>query len=197
MIRPDAITTLTRPIRARGDGGVRLGTGFGYRIGERHGLVTSKHVVQDARVDGVLQVVPHPDPTIDLAWLEVIDPPAAVLDASNVHDHVDLGAVERVLVPGHPLGLEGPIVRSGITATDPKRPWQGQAAFLVDMPCHPGTSGAPVFRDDNGALSLIGVIIGGPALRDDARDGVLADWPRGDTFHLGIALDARRLWAWA
>jgi hypothetical protein len=70
----------------------------------------------------------------------------------------------------------------------------------VDLPCHPGTSGSPVLRyrpEAEAPIALLGVLVGGPALREEARVGALADWPRGDTFHLGTAVDARHLLAFA
>ena len=68
------------------------------------------------------------------------------------------------------------------------------------MPCYPGTSGSPVLRyrpDDTVPVLLLGVVTGGPALSEEARTGGLSDWPKADTFHLGVAADARRLLGFA
>lgn len=199
----DAIVKVTRPVRAHAEDGIRLGTGFWFGR-DRPLLVTAAHVVEGAEVAGARAVLRHPDPEVDLAALVLDETPAAWFEASWIVDHDALVAIESVLVLGHPLGLAdgdhpGPIVRSGVTATDPRLPWHRRAEFLVDVPCHPGTSGAPVVRyrpDDPVPFGLLGILVGGPALREDARTGVLADWPRGDTFHLGTAVDARRLLEW-
>lgn len=208
----DAIVRATRPLCAWVGQERRLGTAFWFRpVGAAAPvLVTCLHVVEGAsRIDiglgadrvsvGASAVRPIAD--VDLAWLIVAHPAAAWLEAAWIADVSTLAAIEPVVVLGHPLGLADtdtglPIARSGITATDPKRPFRGRPEFLVDAPCYPGSSGSPVLRyapADDVPIALLGVLVGGPALRDDARTGVLSDWPRGDTFHLGTAVDARYL----
>lgn len=211
----DAVVRATAALTAHApddDEPVRFGSGFWFRRRptEAPRLVTCQHVVAGctrievqtgAQRTTVDASAVQPLPGVDLALLEVRLQPEAWLEAAWIASLDALGAIEPVVVLGHPLGMVDPstgrpVARMGVTATDPKVPWRGRPEFLVDAPCYPGSSGSPVLRyapEDAQPVSLLGVLIGGPALRDTARTGLLADWPRGDTFHLGTAVDARHL----
>jgi S1-C subfamily serine protease len=209
MTLSDAIVQSTRPLCAFVGDERRLGTAFWFRRHPRIApvLVTCRHVVEGAErittgsgrsisgnavrfIDGV-----------DLAILQVTETPNAWIEAQWIPRIETLGAIEPIVILGHPLGLVDeetgrPIARTGITATDPKLPFRGRPEFLVDAPCYPGSSGSPVLRYAPGEaqpIGLLGVLIGGPALLEDARIGILSDWPKADTFHLGTAADARYL----
>ena len=61
-----------------------------------------------------------------------------------------LSPIEEVVMVGYPNGIRDeannrPIVRRGITATDPRLNYNGRPEFLIDAACYPGSSGSPVF----------------------------------------------------
>lgn len=107
---------------------------------------------------------PHPDPSVDLVLI-FIGSSLLALKSQGVDAHLTylsrsailapaqraaLVHMESVAVLGFPLGLlDGhqvqPVARLGLTATHADLPYGGDAAFLVDLPCHPGLGGAPVF----------------------------------------------------
>lgn len=104
----------------------------------------------------------HSDPKIDLAvcpvtvifnkirerydlFYKTFPPSFIVTDEWSCN----LDAIEDVIMIGYPLGLydktnNRPIVRKGITATDPKVDYEGEKMFMVDIACFPGSSGSPV-----------------------------------------------------
>lgn len=62
----------------------------------------------------------------------------------------DLTPLEDVVMIGYPNGIwdssnNMPIIRSGVTATHPKRLYNGKSEFLIDIAAFPGSSGSPVF----------------------------------------------------
>ncbi len=209
MTLSDAIVQSTRPMCAYVGDERRLGTAFWFRRHPRAApvLVTCRHVVEGAEriTTGSGRSIGAESVTfiegVDLAILTVGETPKAWIEAQWIVPVETLGAIEPIVILGHPLGLVDetsgrPIARTGITATDPKLPFRGRPEFLVDAPCYPGSSGSPVLRyapGDAQPIALLGVLIGGPALLEGARTGVLSDWPKADTFHLGTAVDARYL----
>lgn len=67
----------------------------------------------------------------------------------------ELDAVENILMVGYPNGLwdevnNRPIIRRGITATDPKVDYFGKREFIIDCACIQGSSGSPVLSFDKG-----------------------------------------------
>lgn len=94
-----------------------------------------------------------------------------------------LDVVEDIMMIGYPNGLwdstnNMPIVRKGITATDPKLNYNGKKEFLIDAACFPGSSGSPViicnkggYTDKQGNLKwgsnrliFLGILYAGPQL---------------------------------
>lgn len=82
---------------------------------------------------------------------------------------------------GYPNGIwdfknNMPIVRRGITATNPKLDYNGLPIFIIDCACFPGSSGSPVlifnqgsYTDARGNINLgtgrvilLGVLFAGP-----------------------------------
>ena len=82
---------------------------------------------------------------------------------------------------GYPNGIwdeknNMPIVRRGITATNPKHDYNGLPIFVIDCACFPGSSGSPVLIFDQGGyldakgnlnlgggrVILLGVLFAGP-----------------------------------
>lgn len=91
----------------------------------------------------------------------------------------ELSAIEDIVMVGYPIGISDqynhkPVIRRGITATHPKKDYQGQKYILLDLACFPGSSGSPVFIMNQGSYTtprgitlgnriyLLGVLFGGP-----------------------------------
>ena len=88
---------------------------------------------------------------------------------------------EDVMMVGYPTGLydvanNRPLVRKGITATNPGTDFNGLKHFAIDCACFPGSSGSPIFLFNEGMyfegesnlvmgksrVKLIGVLYAGP-----------------------------------
>lgn len=92
----------------------------------------------------------------------------------------NLTALEDIIMIGYPDGIwdavnNKPIIRKGITATHPKRDFNGEKKFLIDAACFPGSSGSPVIIINQGNYSdvsgtvyfgrrimLLGILHAGP-----------------------------------
>jgi hypothetical protein len=92
----------------------------------------------------------------------------------------DLSGLENITMIGYPNGIwdeknNMPIVRRGITATNPKHDYNGLPLFVIDCACFPGSSGSPVLIFDQGGyldakglnlgsnrVILLGVLFAGP-----------------------------------
>jgi hypothetical protein len=104
----------------------------------------------------------HPDPSVDIA----VFPIARLLDRlceegkepfylafynDILGDNsflINLSAIEDIIMIGYPIGLwdskhNYPIVRRGITATPPYIDFNGQAQFVIDCACFPGSEPDP------------------------------------------------------
>ncbi len=109
----------------------------------------------------------HPNPEIDLCCLPVSVILRAreqlghryylnYLDKSLLPDDAHLAEMDEardILMLSFPNGIwdsrhNKPLVRRGITATHPKRDYQGKPEFLVDCTPFPGAAGAPVILQD-------------------------------------------------
>jgi Trypsin-like peptidase domain len=139
--------------------------------------------------------IKHPDPQVDLA----VFPLAPLLrqaekTGSKVHFLplgealiptpevlASLGGIEDVTMIGYPNGIwdvrnNMPIVRRGVTATNPKHDYNGLPIFIIDCACFPGSSGSPVLIFNQGGyvdamgsmhlgagrVILLGVLFAGP-----------------------------------
>lgn len=138
----------------------------------------------------------HPDPNVDMCALPLapllnsVQPPPffRMLGPELVPTEqqvTDLDAIEDVIMVGYPIGLSDetnnyPVIRRGITATDPAVDFDGRAITVIDMACFPGSSGSPVFLYENGSyaskgggivigsrLYLLGVLFAGPQMKVD------------------------------
>lgn len=115
-------------------------------------------------------VVYHPDDNVDLALIptggfieELIHSGRKIfsphLDASFILDEEYLDSmqpIENVSVVGYPNGLWDaknnlPLVRSGRTASDLRKDFNGNKEFIIDCAIYPGSSGSPVFLMDIGS----------------------------------------------
>lgn len=111
----------------------------------------------------------HPDTNIDLAvmplaplmrslkaqgkWLDYA-PVGDDLIASSKSLQED-GVFQEVKFIGYPIGIWDsknnlPIVRRGMTATDPTIDYNGRTEFLIDAAVFPGSSGSPVYVASEG-----------------------------------------------
>jgi hypothetical protein len=139
--------------------------------------------------------IQHPDPSVDLA----VFPIAPLLNSArqggeevffvplgedlipSVEVMSGLGGIEDITMIGYPNGIWDsrnnlPIVRQGITATNPKKDYNGLPYFLIDCACFPGSSGSPVMIFNQGSytdasgnihvgtgrLLLLGILFAGP-----------------------------------
>lgn len=171
----------------------------------------------------------HPDSSVDLRCLGLADLLRElkknntkifyILLETNLipkHKNLDeLSAMEDVVMIGYPIGLSDtynhkPIIRRGITASHPKKDYQGKKETLLDMACYPGSSGSPVFILNQGAyitregitmgsrVYLLGVLYGGHEFN---AQGVLqfANLPNTPVpvtripINLGIIIKAERI----
>lgn len=135
----------------------------------------------------------HPDPNIDLCAMPIggllnmakndgINFYYISLDKSLILSEKELSeltALEDITMVGYPNGIWDsvnnlPILRKGITATNPKIDYNGREEFMIDAACFPGSSGSPVLMLNEGSyrtqdaivmgsrIKLLGVLYAGP-----------------------------------
>lgn len=154
----------------------------------------SKHFTATVALNNT-RVIPHPDSAVDLVAIKVADVLLHVLNTGprpffrsvNISQTASpafltqLMAIEDVIMIGYPNGLWDtknnlPIARRGITATPPFVDFSGNAEFMIDCACFPGSSGSPVFLVKPGSyvgkngetvvsearVMLLGVLYAGP-----------------------------------
>ena len=137
----------------------------------------------------------HPDDIVDLAVFPIA-PLLLSAEAQNIslfyitlddsliptsETNESLSGVEDITMIGYPNGIwdtknNMPIVRRGITATNPKLDYNGLPLFVIDCACFPGSSGSPVLIFNQGGymdakgntfmgtnrVILMGVLFAGP-----------------------------------
>lgn len=99
--------------------------------------------------------------------------------AKNNPSIMKIASMEDIIMIGYPNGIRDdvnnlPVIRRGITATNPMLPYNGRPEFLIDAACYPGSSGSPVlianigsFLNDEGLLcsgnriALVGILYAG------------------------------------
>lgn len=108
----------------------------------------------------------HPDPRIDLCAIPFADflkilknkgikPFFKTIDKSMiVCQDEKLSPLEEIIMVGYPNAIideinNQPIIRKGMTATNPNKNFNGKKEFLIDMACFPGSSGSPIFIYNN------------------------------------------------
>jgi len=138
--------------------------------------------------------VKHPEEDVDLAAFPIAPlyrqaeakrikffaPPMGEDLVPTPEQLADLSGLENITMIGYPDGIwdeknNMPIVRRGITATNPKYDYDGLPIFVIDCACFPGSSGSPVlifdqtgYLDAKGThlgsirLMLLGVLFAGP-----------------------------------
>lgn len=137
----------------------------------------------------------HPEENVDLAVFPIgplyrqaeakgvkfFAPPIGEDLLATPEKLADLSGLENITMIGYPNGIwdeknNMPIVRRGITATNPKNDYNGLPIFVIDCACFPGSSGSPVLIFDQGGyldakgnlnlgggrVILLGVLFAGP-----------------------------------
>jgi Trypsin-like peptidase domain len=176
-------------------------------------------------------LIPHPDDDVDLCVLLVGHALNTVMEAGNKPFFVNLPrdmiptdeelaalmAIEDVIMVGYPNGLwdhfnNMPVVRRGITATHPAKPYEGREEFMIDAACFAGSSGSPIFLFNDGSypsrqgpvvgrrMKLLGILRGGPHFTAGG-DVRVVDVPTAKSLvvesripmNLGIAIRAKQL----
>jgi V8-like Glu-specific endopeptidase len=71
-----------------------------------------------------------------------------------------LDSIEDIIMVGYPNGIwdevnNRPIIRKGITATDPKVDYMNSQMFLIDCACIQGSSGSPVLQYKDGLKAKV------------------------------------------
>lgn len=127
-------------------------------------------IMQDKAFDSVLTV--HPDPSVDLACLNVstIGSQEHGVFYKNIDDDLMPDFGHERLLPGNDVWFVGypenrfdtrnnlPILRRGHIASIPKVDFEGRREFLIDAQVFPGSSGSPVFTELGGNFKLVGVV---------------------------------------
>lgn len=138
--------------------------------------------------------------------------------ARNNKNVGNISSMEDIIMIGYPNGIRDehnnlPVIRRGITATNPLMLYNGKTEFLIDAACYPGSSGSPVFianigsfLNDEGILcygnriALLGILYAGfqhtaegqikavpvPSINVDFIESHIPN-------NLGIVIDADRL----
>jgi len=123
----------------------------------------------------------HPDSSVDLAVMplapiiRLLRSQGKELDVMSItpeqlpseDDMKGCGVFQEVKFIGYPIGMWDeknnlPIVRRGMTATDPSVDYNGKPEFLIDAAVYPGSSGSPVFVAYDGMGVFAGKLTAGP-----------------------------------
>jgi hypothetical protein len=170
------------------------------------------------------EIIQHPDSEVDLCAMNIsaVAAEAFLLGKRLKYTQVlsgnvptpdewdNLDAIEEVTMVGCPNGIYDevnnlPIVRRGVTSSNPSKKYNGKSEFLVDMACFPGSSGSPIFLyNPNGYLDrvsnsyimgsprikLLGVLYAGPRLTNTGQIilGVAPTVQVHTMMHLGNAI---------
>lgn len=170
-------------------------------------------------------VINHPDKNVDLcaiSFAAVINGGTdifnSIIEMDLIPDESEwemLDAIEEITMTGCPNGLSDdtnnlPLVRRGITASDPSKLYNGRQEFVVDMACFPGSSGSPVFlynpmgyfdkhsgsyQIGSVRLKLLGILYAGP--RINQRGQIVLDtglkFEIATMMHLGYVIRSSEL----
>lgn len=166
----------------------------------------SRSVLINHPTEDLVAVFMHPHvreiDTVDDKWPVVFG-----FGRAHIPNIAEIDAFEEVVMAGCPLGLfdernNFPITRRGITASHAGFDYGGKPHFLIDMPCHDGSSGSPIFSWSVLSYNrlkheydlhlqpkgrLLGVLVSGLEERDPVSGSTLADG------HLGIAIRSSEL----
>jgi hypothetical protein len=116
--------------------------------------------------------IPHPNPDVDLACLNVsgIDDPKLKIFYKNITSDLVSKFDEKELLPGGEVWFVGypdnrfdnennlPIVRRGYIASAPKVDFNGLKQFVIDAQVFPGSSGSPLFGILGDKYRFLGVV---------------------------------------
>lgn len=188
---------------------------------------SGKFVDVNITLDG--GVINHPDENVDLcaiSFAEVINRSIeggtvifnSIIEMDLIPDESEwemLDAIEEVTMTGCPNGLSDdtnnlPLVRKGITASNPSMPYNGRQEFVVDMACFPGSSGSPIFlynpmgyfdkhngtyQIGNARLKLLGILYAGPLINQKGQIvlNTNLNFEIASMMHLGYAIRSSEL----
>jgi hypothetical protein len=126
--------------------------------------------IADNRFDDVY--VPHPDPSVDLACINIVFAfnQNHMIYCKNIHPDVIASFMEDDLLPGSDVWFVGypenrfdtvhnlPLLRKGCIASIPTVDFNDAKEFVIDAQVFPGSSGSPVFGILGGKYKLLGVV---------------------------------------
>ncbi|NBB18861.1 serine protease [Runella sp. CRIBMP] len=134
---------------------------FVLRAEDDEGNAIDTHSVDVTITDLKDKIIYHPDPNVDLCAIDSRQAISKLLAPpffSYLTDDIvptgetikEFDAMEEIIMIGYPSSIRDdvnnrPIIRKGITASDPKINYKGKKEFLIDAACFHGSSGSPVF----------------------------------------------------
>ncbi len=135
---------------------------------------SNEEMTQFVVPDGEKMFVRHPSQTVDLVALPMIGVMANLFSEGKrfkltpINSDLfpaqgsDLGAMMPIAMVGYPIGLWDeknnlPLMRRGVSASNPNMDYNGRREFLIDAACFPGSSGSPVFLYEEGFVNNNGV----------------------------------------
>ncbi len=152
-------------------------TGANFDVHTRSTLSGPPDGISNIQLDAA-QWINHPNPNVDLCAYP-IQPSFNQLGTSPFYLALDkplipsptvmngLDAIEEVVMIGYPVLLydehnEYPIIRRGITASDPTTNFDGRPEIALDIAVFPGSSGSPVLIYNAGSYydKKKGIVIG-------------------------------------
>jgi hypothetical protein len=137
--------------------------------------------------------------TADIAALRLSEDPPSNARALSLAAS-DPARGERIVVGGHPMGLEFQTTEGTITGAlpgtdDTASCGVGRLCLVVDAASFSGSSGGPAI---NAAGELVGMIWGGPAMLLSTGRGMLPAWVENPAFtyllHVRVIEDELRAW---
>jgi len=175
------------------------------------------------------EILLHPDENVDLCGINFSlthdamiaaghKPKFTIVQKADIPTALEwqnLDAIEDVTMIGCPRGIYDeynnfPIVRRGITSSNPSILYNGKSEFMVDIACFPGSSGSPIFLYNplgyfdkgsnsymlgNSRIKLLGILHSGPTINAKGEI-ILGQNPSVEIstmMHLGYAIRSSEL----
>lgn len=181
---------------------------------ENQDVIIGHDIIYEVTNERLKQTIYHPNTEIDLAILDItyifleaekknINLYRLFLEKSIIptsEEWENLNSMEEVVMIGYPNGLWDqvnnlPLIRKGVTSSNPAIDFNGKKEFVIDAACFPGSSGSPVFLFNTGSyldksscsfkidlrIKFIGILHSGPIM--NAQGQVLnyeTDFKSGD-----------------
>lgn len=190
---------------------------------ENQEVIIGNDIIYEVANERLKQIIYHPNPEIDLAMLDItyifleadkknINLYKIFLEGSIIptsEEWRNLNGMEEVVMIGYPNGLWDkvnnlPLIRKGVTSTNPSIDFNGKREFVIDAACFPGSSGSPVFLFNTGSyldklscsfkidlrIKFIGILYSGPIM--NAQGQVLnyeVDLKSGDLTYTKVLIN--------